>query len=110
MKWPVKLKREAPAPPAPEAQINGPPVIVEAGTEPAIGQAVQKLSPREAEVFQCLLKGAKMKDIAEELNIKTSTVNGYCREIYRQLGVNSKALLILRYSNFRESRGIGVQS
>ena len=62
---------------------------------------VLKLSPREEEVFQGLLAGEKMKDIAKELGIKTSTVCGYCREIYRELEVNSKAKLILRYSKYR---------
>lgn len=56
------------------------------------------LYPREKEVFKRLLKDAKMKEIAAELGIETSTVNGYCRDIYRKLGVNSKAQLILRYA------------
>ena len=47
--------------------------------------AISNLSPREAEVFQHLMSGEKMKDIAEVLGIRTSTVNGYCRQIYRQL-------------------------
>jgi len=63
---------------------------------------VERLFPREREVFIRLLEGMKMRDIADELNIKTSTVNGYCREVYRKLGVNSKAQLILRYAEFRE--------
>ena len=54
-------------------------------------------------MFQGLLAGEKMKDIAVVLGIRTSTVCGYCREIYRELGVNSKAKLILRYSKYRTS-------
>ena len=65
--------------------------------------AVLNLSPREMDVFQGLLAGEKMKDIANVLGIRTSTVCGYCKEIYRELGVNSKAKLILRYSAFRRS-------
>jgi len=68
----------------------------------ADGQTVSGLSPREAEVFRRLLDGAKMKDIATELGVMTSTVNGYCRQVYRKLGVNSKAQLILRYSEYRK--------
>ena len=63
-------------------------------------EATLNLSPREKEVFQFLIAGAKMKDIADKLGIKTSTVNGYCRQIYRRLGVNSKPQLILRYSDY----------
>ena len=65
-------------------------------------RSVSRLSPRETEVFQGLLAGEKMKDIATVLGIRTSTVCGYCREIYRELGVNSKAKLILQYSNYRQ--------
>ena len=61
-------------------------------------QALARLAPREAEVFAHCLNGTKMKDIAEEMRIKTSTVNGYCREIYKKLGVNSKAQLIIKYA------------
>ena len=68
-------------------------------------RSVSKLSPRESEVFQGLLAGEKMKDIATVLGIRTSTVCGYCREIYRELGVTSKAKLILRYSKYRTSSG-----
>lgn len=71
-------------------------------TEANAAALVSRLSPREKEVFLRLLDGAKMKDIAAELNIKTSTVNGYCREIYKLLGVNSKSQLILRYSGCRK--------
>ena len=66
-------------------------------------QLVSTLTKREAQVFQYLLNGEKMKDIAGKLGIRTSTVNGYCREVYRKLNVNSKALLILRYSRYRKS-------
>ena len=64
-------------------------------------RAVVKLAPREKEVFARCLEGAKMKDIAAELGIKTSTVNGYCREIYRKLEVNSKVQLVLLYSDLK---------
>ena len=71
-------------------------------TKQSDDSAISKLYPREREVFQHLLRGAMMKDIAAELNIKTSTVNGYCREIYRKLEVNSKAQLILKYSDYNK--------
>ncbi|MCL2060451.1 MAG: helix-turn-helix transcriptional regulator [Oscillospiraceae bacterium] len=65
-------------------------------------QAVARLSPREAEVFAHCLKGAKMKDIADAMHIKTSTVNSYCKEVYKKLGVNSKTQLILQYFEYTE--------
>ena len=63
--------------------------------------AIARLSPREKEVFDFCLRGEKMKFMAAKLNIKTSTVNGYCRDVYRKLRVNSKAQLILLYSDFK---------
>ena len=65
-------------------------------------QALTRLSPREKTVFARSLEGMKMKDIASELQIKTSTVNGYCREIYKKLGVHSKAQLILEYLKYKD--------
>ncbi len=55
------------------------------------------LSLREREVFDLLITGDKMRIIGERLAIKTSTVNGYCKMIYRKLGVNSRVELVLRY-------------
>jgi len=119
MKWIDKLKRavkpealtEQSSPVREEPVLPGQPAAPR--MEPAMqtasealsaadNQAVSGLSPREAEVFRRLLDGAKMKDIAAELGVMTSTVNGYCRQVYRKLGVNSKAQLILRYSEYRK--------
>ncbi len=70
-------------------------------------EVLAKLSPREQQVLVRLLEGMKMREIAGELEIQTSTVNGYCREIYRKLGVNSKAMLILRYADAAKQRRKG---
>ena len=117
MKWRERFGRSAgsrkPAePPLPEsaghsrssAEKGPPPGPDQAARLAAAGpgeQATLLLSPREAQVFRRLMEGAKMRDIADELSIKTSTVNGYCGEVYKKLGVNSKAQLILRYSEFK---------
>ena len=114
MKWIDKLRRavkssaaacpppdvENPSPAdnaAPLPQIQNEPASVSPDT-----LAVSKLSPRETQIFQRLLNGSKLKDIAAELGLQPSTVGGYSREVYRQLGVNSKAQLILRYGVFRD--------
>ena len=67
----------------------------------ANNEAISRLSSREKEVFLFCMEGMKMKDIAVIMNIKTSTVNGYCRDIYRKLGVNSKTQLIIKYSEYK---------
>jgi DNA-binding NarL/FixJ family response regulator len=55
------------------------------------------LTPRELDVFGLLIRGIKMREIADALNIKYSTVNTHQKSIYKKLGINSRAECILRY-------------
>ena len=98
----ISSAAEALATSTPHAAQATPPVKTGHGTSDK-HLAVSRLAPREKEVFARCLEGAKMKDIAVELNIKTSTVNGYCREVYRKLGVHSKVQLVLAYSEYRNT-------
>jgi len=52
-------------------------------------------SPREKEVTRLLLKGLSLKQIALELHRSYSTINTYQNAIYRKLGINSRAELLL---------------
>ena len=101
--FPADRDKEADTAPQPTAAEEPAPAKARRGRAQRVDDRtpVERLFPREREVFLRLLEGAKMREIAEELNIKTSTVNGYCREVYRKLDVNSKAQLILRYSAYR---------
>ena len=58
---------------------------------------VVRLAPREKEVCALLLKSLSVKQIAGELGLAFSTVNGYYRSLYRKLEINSKAELFMRF-------------
>jgi DNA-binding NarL/FixJ family response regulator len=49
------------------------------------------LTEREADVLRLIAKGYKAAECARLLKISVNTVNGYVREIYRKLGIGSRA-------------------
>lgn len=55
------------------------------------------LSPREKEVTVQLLHGLSMRQIAGALGVKESTVKGYCKTLYKKLGINSRVELFVRF-------------
>jgi DNA-binding NarL/FixJ family response regulator len=60
-----------------------------------------KISPREQQVLFLLAEGNSRKMIAGKLDLATETVNGYFKNIYRKLEVNSatQALRQIQYSD-----------
>ena len=58
---------------------------------------VETLTRRERETYLMLLKGYSLRLCAEEMGVKYPTVNSYQTAIYKKLGVNSKAMLIVNY-------------
>jgi len=56
-----------------------------------------KLSPREKEVAKLLLRGLSMRQIAGTLGVMESTVKGYCKTLYKKLGINSRTELFTRF-------------
>ena len=57
------------------------------------------LTPREEEIFVLLLKGIAPKEIAYTLKISYDTVNFHQKNLYRKLGIQSRAELFARYLN-----------
>lgn len=55
------------------------------------------LTPKEKIVFDLLLEGLTLRQIAGELGMKYDSVNFHYKNIYRKLEVNSKIELIIRY-------------
>ncbi len=49
------------------------------------------LTQRETEVLTLVAKGLNVPEVADLLSIKSSTCYGYVKEIYRKLGINSRA-------------------
>jgi DNA-binding CsgD family transcriptional regulator len=56
------------------------------------------LTPREQEIFTMLLTGRAPKEIAYTLKISPFTVNFHQKNLYRKLGIQSRAELFARYS------------
>jgi len=69
---------------------------------PAPGERSMGLTPRELDVFRLLLEGYTLRETAEQLGVKYSTVNTHMTAIYKKLGVNSRAELIIRYHDFEK--------
>jgi len=67
---------------------------------PADSAAVQ-LTPREKEILQLLAKGGRSKEIADQLDISTGTVNTHVRHIYEKLHVRSRAEAVARFAGSR---------
>ena len=60
------------------------------------------LSPQESEIMRLCKQGYSSKEIADQLNVKVSTVNTHLRRIYGKLQVKSRmqALAVLaKYSH-----------
>ncbi len=60
-----------------------------------------RLSPREKQVAIHLLRGMTMRQIAAELGIAESTVNGYCGTLYKKMQINSRIELFARFGASR---------
>jgi DNA-binding CsgD family transcriptional regulator len=55
----------------------------------------KRLSKREQQVARLLLRGLTLRQISAELNLSYPTVNTHQTAIYRKLGINSRAELLL---------------
>ena len=60
--------------------------------------AFARLTPRERQVFFGLMRGMKLREIADWLGVKYSTVNTHYKNVYKKLGVNSRAECLIRYA------------
>lgn len=58
---------------------------------PLTGAAFAALSPREAEVAQCVCRGLTDKEIARALNIGLPSVRTYLSRVFEKLGVHRRA-------------------
>lgn len=58
---------------------------------PAAGPAEVKLTDREIDVLRLIAKGYRAPEVAPLLGITAFTVSSYVRDIYRKLGISSRA-------------------
>lgn len=58
---------------------------------------VDQLSKREQEILGLLAKGLPYKQIADQLNISSSTVHGHLHNIYGKLHVQSRTEAVVKF-------------
>lgn len=71
--------------------------------ETRIGASPALLTPRENDVFQCMLEGLPDKLICRELGLALPTVKCHVKSILRKMGASGRAEVIARY--LRAGRG-----
>lgn len=60
-------------------------------------QRIALLTPKEHELYLLLLEGYTLKEASTILSVKYPTVNTHMTAMYRKLGVNTRAELIINY-------------
>jgi len=58
---------------------------------------MEKLTPRECQVLDCLSRGYVDKEIAIALRISAWTVHGHVKNIFEKLGVHSRTEAVVKY-------------
>ena len=64
---------------------------------PAMTEATENLSPREAEVLDLLSQGLIYKEISDKLGISYETVHTYIRRIYEKLQVRTRTEAVAKF-------------
>jgi DNA-binding CsgD family transcriptional regulator len=64
---------------------------------PADSIRLESLSPREREVFEYIVRGCAIAELAAMLGISTHTVRQHRKSIYQVLGVHSQVELMRHY-------------
>jgi two-component system response regulator NreC len=65
--------------------------------------AIEALTPREKDVLLLLARGYTNRQIAEEMNLSTRTIEGHRASLVNKLGVSSRVELM----NYVEEHGVG---
>ncbi len=65
--------------------------------------AIEMLTPREKDVLLLLARGYTNRQIAEEMNLSTRTIEGHRASLVNKLGVSSRVELM----NYVEEHGVG---
>lgn len=98
MNWLIKLKRvvrkESSQSIELPAEISAPEPTDPA---PSHDERLTILTKREREVFNLLVQGKKMQEVADALGVKLTTISFHSTAMYKKLDVHNRAQLILRY-------------
>ncbi|MCL1812576.1 MAG: LuxR C-terminal-related transcriptional regulator [Treponema sp.] len=82
-------------PSSPQNENQEPDDVIQQGNDPTEEES-QNLTKREQEIYTLLLSGTASKEIAFRLSISYPTVNFHINNIYRKLGVQSRAELFAK--------------
>lgn len=63
------------------------------------------LTPREQEILEYVIRGFSNREIAQQLGISWRTVDTHLRNIYRKMGVKSRAQAAALYVQGKEEDG-----
>lgn len=66
-----------------------------------------RLSPRELEVLDCLMRGLSEKQVATTLDLSPHTVNDYIKSLYRKFSVSSRSELMALFVRGRGMISLG---
>lgn len=64
------------------------------------------LTNKEKEVYNILMEGYTMKEVAKKLNVKFSTINFHTKSIYKKLNVHSQKELIVKFHSVFQSEEV----
>lgn len=56
---------------------------------------VLRRSPQKESIVRLIVRGLREKQIAAELGISRHTVHGHIKDLYRDLGIHDRAVLVL---------------
>jgi two-component system, NarL family, nitrate/nitrite response regulator NarL len=68
--------------------------------EAAVAGGRAPLAPRERKLIQCVRKGLRNREIADELGVTVGTVKVYMHTVFEKLGVSSRTELAIRADEF----------
>lgn len=76
-----------------EYGVNAPDLVAKTDPEPSatLGSDISHLSQREVDVLRLIGKGYSAPEAGRLLGISTHTASSYVRDIYRKLGISSRA-------------------
>ena len=74
-------------------------------TETTKRDRVTQLTSCEYELYLLLMEGYTLNESAKQLSMKYSTANTHISAIFRKLGVNTRAELIINYHTVTEPAG-----
>ena len=101
---PLSANNRMPAEPLVAFEVTGSKQAENTPANRAKHPLIENLTPREHDVFDLLIQGLKLQEIADALGVKYSTVNTHQKSTYKKLGVNSRAECIIRYGNLGKER------